>query len=159
MDRILRTEYQKQKMKYRLFFSIILLSTTFTQVFGQKLPGFLQGTWKVENKEIYEHWDKITDNNLKGFSYIMKDGKMVVTEYLEIKRNNEDVIYSATVLNQNQGIGIDFKLIRFDSVYSFENPGHDFPKFIRYQSISENKMKATVGTNDDSFTLNFEKIE
>jgi hypothetical protein len=44
-------------------------------------------------------------------------------------------------------------------VYSFENPGHDFPKFIRYQSVSENKMKATVGTNDDSFTMNFEKIE
>lgn len=115
-------------MKYKLFLSLFLISATFTQVLAQQLPDFLPGTWKVENKEIYEHWDKINDNNLKGFSYKMKDGKMVVTEYLEIKRNDKNVIYTATILKQNQGIGIDFKLTQFDSLYSFENPSHDFPK-------------------------------
>ena len=115
-------------MKYKLFLSLFLISATFTQVLAQQLPDFLPGTWKVENKEIYEHWDKINDNNLKGFSYKMKDGKMVVTEYLEIKRNDKNVIYTATILKQNQGIGIDFKLTQFDSLYSFENPSHNFPK-------------------------------
>ena len=146
-------------MKSILFFLILLISTTFTQVLAQKLPDFIQGTWKVENKETYEHWDKINDINLKGFSYKMKDGKMVVTEYLEIKRNDKDVIYTATVLNQNQGIGIDFKLTPSDSLYSFENPHHDFPKFIRYKSISENKMTATVGTDENNFILVFQKIK
>jgi hypothetical protein len=146
-------------MKSILFISIFLTSTTFTQVLAQKLPDFLLGTWKVENKETYEHWDKINDNNLKGFSYKIKDGKMVVTEYLEIKRIDKDVIYTVTVLKQNQGIGIDFKLTQSDSLYSFENPGHDFPKFIRYQSISENKMTATVGNDEDSFILIFHKIK
>lgn len=115
-------------MKYKLFLSLFLISATFTQVLAQQLPDFLPETWKVENKEIYEHWDKINENNIKGFSYKMKDGKMVVTEYLEIKRNDKNVIYTATVLKQNQGIGIDFKLTQFDSLYSFENPSHDFPK-------------------------------
>ena len=138
---------------------IFLISITISQSFAQSLPEFLPGTWKVENKETYEHWDKINENNLKGFSYKMKDGKMVVTEYLEIKRNNEDVIYTATVIGQNQGNNIDFKLITSDSLFSFENPDHDFPKFVRYQSVSENKMKATVGTEEESFTLNFQKIE
>lgn len=146
-------------MKSILFISIFLTSTTFTQVLAQKLPDFIQGTWKVENKETYEHWDKINDNLFKGFSYKMKDGKMVVTEYLEIKRNDTVVIYTATVLNQNQGIGINFKLTPSDSLYSFENPSHDFPKFIRYQSISENKMTATVGDDEDSFILIFHKIK
>lgn len=146
-------------MKSILFISILLTSTTFTQVLAQKLPDFIQGTWKVENKETYEHWDKINDNNLKGFSYKIKDGKMVVTEYLEIKRIDKDVIYTATVLKQNQGIGIDFKLTPSDSLYFFENPSHDFPKFIRYQSISENKMTATVGNDEDSFILIFHKIK
>ena len=146
-------------MKSILFFLIFLISTTLTKVLAQKLPDFLQGTWKVENNETYEHWDKINDNNLKGFSYKTKDGKMVVTEYLEIKRNDKDVIYTATVLNQNQGIGIDFKLTQSDSLYSFENPSHDFPKFIRYQSISENKITATVGTEEDNFILVFQKIK
>lgn len=146
-------------MKSILFFSIILFSTTFTRVFGQKLPDFLPGTWKVENKEIYEHWDKINDNNLKGFSYKMKDGKMHVSEYLEIKQTGKNIIYTATVIGQNQGNNIDFKLITSDSLFSFENPDHDFPKFVRYQSVSENKMKVTVGTDEESFTLNFQKVQ
>ena len=146
-------------MKYSLFLSIFLISTTFTRVLAQNFPVFLQGTWKVENSEIYEHWDKISENNFRGLLYKMENGKMQVTEYLEIRRLGTDVIYTATVLNQNKGLGIDFKLMRNDSLYSFENPGHDFPKFIRYQSISENKMKATVGTNEDSFTMIFRKVE
>jgi hypothetical protein len=146
-------------MKYRLIFSILLISASFSRVLAQKFPGFLQGTWKVENSEIYEHWDKINENNFKGLSYKMKNGKIQVTEYLEIRRVDIDVIYTATVLNQNQGFGIDFKLIRSDSLYSFENPGHDFPKFVRYQLISGNKMTATVGTDEDSFILNFQKVE
>jgi hypothetical protein len=146
-------------MKSVLFFSIFLISAVFTQVFGQQLPGFLQGTWKVENKEIYERWDKINDNYLKGFSYKIKDGKMYVTEYLEIKQTGKNIIYTATVIGQNQGNSIDFKLIMSDSLFSFENPDHDFPKFVRYQSVSENRMKATVGTDEESFTLNFQKVE
>lgn len=146
-------------MKNILFFSIFLMSTEFMQVFAQQLPGFLPGTWKVENKEIYEHWDKINDNNFKGFSYKLTEGKMVVTEYLEIKQTGNDIIYTATVIGQNQGNNIEFKLIMSDSMFSFENPDHDFPKFVRYQSVSENKMKATVGTDERSFTLNFQKVE
>ena len=145
-------------MRKSILFTL-LISITISQSFAQSLPEFLQGTWKVENKETYEHWDKINDNNFKGFSYKMKDGKMVVTEYLEIKRSDKEVIYTATVLNQNQGIGIDFKLTPSDSLYSFENPSHDFPKFIRYQSISENKITATVGTEEDNFILVFQKIK
>jgi hypothetical protein len=145
-------------MRKSILFTL-LISIILSQSFAQSLPEFLPGTWKVENSETYEHWDKINDNNFKGFSYKMKDGKMVVTEYLEIKRNDNEVIYTATVLNQNQGIGIDFKLTPSDSLYSFENPHHDFPKFIRYQSMSENKMKATVGTDENNFILVFQKIK
>ena len=53
-------------MKYKLFLSLFLISATFTQVLAQQLPDFLPETWKVENKEIYEHWDKINENNIKG---------------------------------------------------------------------------------------------
>ncbi len=41
-------------------------------------PDFLQGTWKVENKEMYEHWDKLNENSLKGFSYTIESGEMTV---------------------------------------------------------------------------------
>jgi major membrane immunogen (membrane-anchored lipoprotein) len=137
----------------------LLLALTFSTATSQTFPGLLQGTWKLENKDSYERWDLVNSNTLKGFVYELTDGKMVVTEYLEISKKGNDIIYTATVLNQNQGIGIDFILKTSDGLFSFENPGHDFPKFIRYQFISNNKMKVTVGTDENNFILHFQKTE
>lgn len=125
-------------MKY-LFSIITLLTVNLT--FGQSsIPYFLQGTWKIENKEIYEHWDKLDSLILKGFSYILKDGQMVISEYLDIYKKNNKTIYTATVLNQNQGKGIDFQLTKSDSLFTFENPSHDFPKKISYKKLSDNEI-------------------
>lgn len=105
--------------------------------FGQSdFPYFLQGTWKMEHKEIYERWDKLNDESLKGFTYKSEGGQMFVLEYLEITRKNNDIIYTAFVVSQNQGKGIEFKLTRSDSSFIFENPDHDFPKKIVYQKLS-----------------------
>ncbi len=143
----------------KILLIVFLISISSTLGFTQSLPDFLPGTWKVENKETYEHWNKINDNSYKGLSYQIKEGKMLVTEYLEINRAENEIIYTATVLDQNQGIGIDFKLNQTDSIYSFENPNHDFPKYIRYQKLTENSMKASVGTTDNHFTLIFKKVK
>ncbi len=57
-------------MKYILTFLILFLTDI---AFAQSdFPDFLHGTWKIENKEAYEHWDKLNDNALKGFSYEVK---------------------------------------------------------------------------------------
>ena len=146
-------------MKRTLYLTILFVLFSIVSTSAQKLPVFLEGTWKLENKETYEHWDLVNTNKLKGFSYKLIDGKMSVTEYLEINKRGEDIIYTATVINQNQGVGIDFKLVQSVSLYSFENDNHDFPKFIRYQLVSENKLKATVGTNENSYTLVFQKVK
>ena len=145
-------------MRKSILFTL-LISIIPSQSFAQSLPEFLPGTWKVENSETYEHWDKINENHFKGISYKMTTGKMIITEYLDIKKTDGEIVYTATVLNQNKGIGIDFKLTSSYSLFSFENPVHDFPKFIRYKHISESKMSATVGTNENYFTLNFEKLK
>jgi len=108
------------------------------------LPHFLQGTWKMENKEIYEHWDKTNESTLKGFSYSLKDGKMTVSEYLEITEINKEINYKATVLNQNQGKEVKFKLTKKDSTYTFENPDHDFPKKIVYQKLNDKEIFVRV---------------
>jgi carbonic anhydrase len=141
------------------FLVALLISATISVGYAQSFPEFLEGSWKVENSETYEHWDKINENNFKGISYKMINRKMVITEYLDIKKTDGKIVYTATVLNQNNGIGIDFKLTSSDGLFSFENPVHDFPKFIRYKHISEYKMSATVGTNENNFTLNFEKLK
>jgi hypothetical protein len=107
-------------------------------------PDFLQGTWKIENKEEYEHWDKLNENSLKGFSYKLKDGKLMVSEYLDITKANKEVIYTATVLKQNEGKGIHFTLIKADSSYTFENLNHDFPKRIVYKRLNDTEVYVQV---------------
>ncbi len=146
-------------MKKILFYTFFLLTLIATTATSQTFPAFLQGTWKLDNEETFEHWDLVNDNVLKGFSYQIKKGKIVVSEYLDLEKKGDEIIYTATVLNQNQGTGIGFKLVTADSIFSFENPSHDFPKFIRYQPFSENKMKVTVGTFERNFTLFFEKMK
>lgn len=126
-----------------LFLLITLLTVNLT--FAQSnIPDFLQGTWKMENKEIYEHWDKLNSQTLKGFSYKLKNGQMEISEYLDISERDNQIIYTATVINQNSGNGIEFKLTKTDSTYTFENPVHDFPKKISYQKISENEVFVQV---------------
>lgn len=141
-------------MKLVLFFMIMTLTNL---VFGQTtLPDFLQGTWKVENKDIYEHWDKLNHQNLKGLSYKMEDGRMIVSEYLEIVHSNNEVLYTAIVLNQNQNQGIEFKLTQSDSTFTFENKDHDFPKKIVYQKLSETSILVQVsdgGQNGYTYKL------
>jgi len=122
-----------------IFILIILFMTDIT--FAQSgFPDFLQGTWKMENKETYEHWDRLNDHTLKGFSYQMAGGQMRVSEYLNISRKADQITYTATVLNQNRGEGISFEMTQSDSIYVFENPRHDFPKKIAYRQLSETEL-------------------
>ncbi len=125
-------------------FLIVAIVTTNLSFAQSDFPDFLKGTWKMENKENYEHWDKLNDEKLKGFSYKLKEGKMFVSEYLEITQKSNEIIYNATVINQNKGQGIDFKLVKTDSTFIFENPNHDFPKQIIYKKLSENELFVQV---------------
>jgi uncharacterized protein YciI len=132
----------EKTMKYILTLLILfIIELSFAQ---SSYPDFLQGTWKMENKEIYEHWDKFNENTLKGFSYKLKDGQMFISEYLDITKANNEVIYTATVLKQNQGKEVSFKLTKTDSTFTFENPNHDFPKKIGYQKLNDTEIFVKV---------------
>jgi len=138
-----------------LIISLSLTNLTFAQ---SAFPDFLQGTWKMENKEIFEHWDLLNDNSLKGFSYSLKNGQMTISEYLDISRNKNEIIYTAAVLNQNQGKGINFRLTKSDNLFIFENPGHDFPQKIIYQKLSDTEMFVRVlGDKQTGFSYRMKK--
>lgn len=125
------------------------------------LPVFLEGTWKMENREIYEQWEILDEGSLKGTSYRLNNGKKSVTEYLEIRRQENAIIYTATVLNQNEGKGIDFILQQPDSLlWCFENPEHDFPKVIIYQKRSDTEIYVQVSDGaGKGFAYVMNKIE
>lgn len=126
-------------------------------IYSQKmLPVFLSGTWKTESQERFEHWDVLNENTLKGFSYELKNGILIVSEYLEIKHDGKDIFYNATVVNQNQGKAVSFKLRQGANNYLFENPAHDFPRRIIYKKNGNNEISVSVsdGMNKgDSFKM------
>jgi uncharacterized protein YciI len=129
-------------MKIIPTFLILLLAGTAAAQHG--FPDFLQGTWKMENREIYERWDRLNENAMKGFTYELKNKQMAISEYLDISGSENEITYTATVPGQNQGNGIRFKLIRSDSLYIFENPVHDFPKKIVYKKLSDTEIFVQV---------------
>lgn len=143
----------------KIIFSFMLFfSTQF--IFSQStVPFFLKGTWKMENQEIYEHWDSINSSLLRGFSYQVVDGQIKISEYLEIAKNKKHITYTATVVGKNNGNGIVFILSNTDSIYSFENSLHDFPKKIVYHPLSENKLRVILSDNkQQNFTYTLNKI-
>ncbi|MDT7827698.1 DUF6265 family protein [Pricia sp. S334] len=142
-------------MKY--IFTLLMLFLTDIAFAQSDFPDFLQGTWKMENKESYEHWDKLNENTLKGFTYKIKDGQLRVSEYLDISRNKNQIIYTATVLNQNQAKGIEFELTKIDSTFTFENPKHDFPKKIVYQKRNESEIFVQVSDGKNGFSFKMKK--
>jgi len=136
---------------------VVFTGSTFAQ---STFPSFLEGTWKAEDKEIYEHWDKLNDNMLKGFGYKIKDKQWQVSEYLDISQNKKQIFYTATVTTQNQGKSIPFKLTVSDSKnFTFENPKHDFPKKIVYQKLSDTEFLVQVSgdASQRSFSYKMKK--
>ena len=99
---------------------------------------FLIGTWKIENQAQFESWTRAG---------------------LAIKRIGDQIVYEATVPDQNQGQTIQFVLNpEIDSSFSFENSNHDFPKSIQYRKISENELIIKV-SGDDNNGFNYRMIK
>lgn len=127
--------------------------------FAQPFPEVFAGTWCDSIHGIYEHWHKTGDQQLKGFSYEIKNGEKVISEYIEIAIYQSKMTYSASVKTQNNEKPVNFELSPTDSIYTFVNPGHDFPTYIRYKVISSSHIQATVGNANRSFVLNYHRID
>ena len=119
---------------------------------------FLVGTWKMEGKSTYEHWTK-DSSALVGESFKVKDGIKYVSETLRIEQIEETIIYTATVMNQNDGKGITFTLNpNVNDKFSFENTEHDFPKKICYTKLTDSEIFVEVlGENDKGFSYKMQR--
>lgn len=135
---------------FLLLFGILLSNLSIAQ---GKLPEFLIGTWKSEDGKTYEHWDKLSETSMKGYSYEMTNGQTQVKEYLDISVKGKSTYYTPTVIGQNDGKPVDFKMSCTDSSCIFENSKHDFPKKIIYKKLSDNVINVEVlGANNQGFS-------
>lgn len=116
--------------------------------------GFFLGKWKMETSKgtIFEEWKVSDRNKLKGSSYKVKDKDTTLLENLELSIEDDGVYYIPTVINQNDGKPVKFKLLSAkEQVYIFENPEHDFPQRIVYLPKDKNNLRARIeGTYNGS---------
>jgi len=126
----------------------------------QKALDRIVGTWKIEDKESYEYWEKKSDYLYQGYSYKIKDNKKIITEFLSLKSKNGKLIYNATVPDQNNGKTVSFVLNpKITDGLSFENLEHDFPKKIIYNLVNENTITVNVlGEGEKGFSINLTKF-
>lgn len=143
-----------QNKKLSLIIAIVLISSSLSAQKTIEDLYFLLGTWKVENKASYENWKMVGKTEIKGFAYKLVGNDQQITETLIIKLKDKQIIYEATVPNQNEGKSIEFVLKSpLENYYSFENPSHDFPKKIQYIKKSDSKIFVKVmGDKDEGFS-------
>ncbi len=120
---------------------------------------FLEGKWKIENKENYESWKINADCSLEGKVFRIRAEKEITTETLLIKIVDKNVTYHAKVIGQNNEQTVEFVLnTTTKDKFSFENLTHDFPKKIQYTKLDEDTLFVEVlGENDKGFSYKMMK--
>lgn len=109
-----------------------------------RLFELLPGQWKMTDQDDIESWELHRDF-LKGVVMEISESDTIITEEIKIIDLNGQLIYEATVKNQNEGKPIAFQLVHSESnKWIFENTGHDFPQQIEYLFVTNDSLVATI---------------
>ncbi len=126
---------------------IILCAWTTKQAKDIKKAEWLIGTWenKTQRGSIYETWAKISDDELSGKSYILKEKDSIVFETIRLVQEQNNFFYVPKVKNQNDELPVRFasKIIS-ETQLVFENLQHDFPQVISYTKINADSLVAEI---------------
>lgn len=108
---------------------------------------WLIGTWenKTTKGSMYESWKQISDHELSGKSYIVKEKDTLVLETVQLKEEQNQLYYIPTVKKQNNGQPVRFALKNISAKEMvFENPEHDFPQIITYTKWGSDSLVAEI---------------
>ena len=106
---------------------------------------WLAGCWSSDGREkgSGEHWLQPAGGTMLGVSRMIKDGKTVAYEFMQIKADaTGNLVFVATPSGQPEAT---FSLSSHSEGHLvFENPSHDFPQRIAYQAKAGGKLHARV---------------
>jgi len=103
------------------------------------------GVWDARGTAVTEEWSIDAQGNLRAVVTSHAGREPEVQEYIDIIKEGDEVYYIGTVLNQNKGAGIRFRLIECEvNSITFENALHDFPQYISYSLVTADKLNVHV---------------
>jgi hypothetical protein len=112
-----------------------------------KQAEWLIGTWenKTQRGSVYETWNKVSNIELAGKSYIVKEKDTIVFENVKLIQIQDTLFCIPTVKNQNDGLPVRFAIkIISNTQLVFENRQHDFPQIISYTKINTDSLVAQI---------------
>ncbi|MFZ6024635.1 MAG: DUF6265 family protein [Bacteroidota bacterium] len=121
-----------------------------------KAVQWMLGVWKISTPQgtVVEIWETKDDSTLRGRSVFVKaNNDTIPQERIEMAFRNGDWYYIPTVINQNEGKPVSFKVI-FLRVNEFvsKNPTHDFPQRIAYRRIKQAMYASIEGKRNGRFS-------
>lgn len=117
---------------------------------------WILGSWQNQTEEgiFTETWTILNDSTYRGKSVFLNGEDTLFSEEISIEQRGLDVFYIPIVSDQNNGEPVIFKrtdfvenkeAIKLEAI--FENPGHDFPKKIKYWAPTPDSLIAEVSGN------------
>jgi len=108
---------------------------------------WLNGKWQNASPQgtAIEAWEKLNDSTMTGKSYFIKGTDTLPAESISIQQKGADLFYIPTVMDQNGGKPVTFKLTSsVNDQWVFENPEHDFPQKITYIRQPDGTLLAEI---------------
>jgi hypothetical protein len=132
---------------------------------------WLEGCWRgaVNQREFREHWMPLRGNVLIGVSHMVMQDKTQGFEYLRLESRPDGIYYVAASSGKAESAfrlteqTVDRAEGRSDQIFTFANPGPEFPQRIVYRRASEGWLYAMVegkvGGADRQFTYPMRRID
>lgn len=137
----------KTKIIFAIFALSIFCSWNTQQKNEIKKAEWLIGTWenKTQRGSIYETWAKLSEFELSGKSFMLKEKDSIVFETIRLFQEQNNLLYIPKVKNQNGDLPVRFtSKIILDKELVFENQQHDFPQIISYTKINADSLVAEI---------------
>lgn len=111
-----------------------------------ELLSWMLDRWISSNGETtsYEHWERTSDTLFTGGSETVKNGDTVFSEKLKLVYEDGNIFYVADVSHNPAPVKFTATYLT-DTLVTFENPDHDFPKKITYEQVNGNLHASIEG--------------
>lgn len=98
------------KLKIFLFFSLAILfffkinTKTMSQTIDISLMDKLTGKWviKFDDAVMYETWEKVNDTLYKGKSQVIKEGKVLFEEIMDLSKESDGKFYFNALIKERK---------------------------------------------------------
>ncbi len=120
---------------------------------------FMKGAWEggLPGMKFEERWTEEAGGLMLGIARTIKGDRAIAFEFLRIEFRKDGIFYVAQPGGKPR---TDFKLTASDGKSAtFENPGHDHPKWIRYSLTPDGSLKAELDGAEGKQSFVFKPVQ